>query len=207
MAILVFNRPHAAAIMDVYREAEEETRFDPTYFLVYDKSLADRCDRLVVVEPFGWLIWAINNNVYILENTSGIICPLGSSSAIKVTRDTTQMTSECINITPIALLNLYNSPTRIGYDVTDCKHPNKFTVLDALNILFRSIITISFDDGDDEQQPTIKTMNASRVPPHQQISSATANLYENFSRISFLKESEVYSRVYTSSSLPLPEIV
>lgn len=155
--ILYKNKP--TTIDETYKSAEEMTRFKPTYFLIFDKSKTDICDRLIIVQPFGWLIWAINKNVYILDNVTGHQCPLGSSAAIRVTQNIFTMNAECINIVPTALLNLYNDPIKIDYDITNSSTIDKFTVLDALNILFKEYITMALPTEEEINDMSITGIN------------------------------------------------
>lgn len=162
IVFLIKNKPNV--FETTYKEAEEKTRFNPTYFLIYDNSTDEKCNRLIVVQPFSWLVWATNNSVYIFDSVSGHQCPLGTSPAIKVTQDIFSMKAECINIVPTALYNLYDPPIRVDYDITESALPNKFTVLDALNILFKKYITADF-----QEEPTVvesdvlKTINTKSI--------------------------------------------
>jgi hypothetical protein len=138
-----------ARIESVYMDAEKSTRFEPTYFLVYDRSTETECNRLVRVMPFNWIIWAINNEIYIIESTGATLCPPGTTPAIQVTSDIYSMTSTCITVLFQSILNLYpNEPRKIFYDVTESAVQDKFTILDALNILFIDLLTIKFDVDD-----------------------------------------------------------
>ncbi|AJD20179.1 PIF-4 [Tipula oleracea nudivirus] len=152
--ILFKNRP--TLIDDAYNTASRETRFSPTYFLIYDNSTENNCDRLIVVEPFSWMIWATNNRVFIVEDAPGYNCPAGSTAAIRVTRNIFTMDVECIRITPSALLNLYKDPVKVPYDITNSSVPDKFTVLDALNILFTKYITMGDTEDIDDENDLLK---------------------------------------------------
>jgi hypothetical protein len=133
-------------VSDIHHEAERETRFKPCYFLIYDNSTADICNRFIRIMPFNWLVWAINESVYIIEMTTGTICPLGTTAAVLITSDIFSMTSICLNISINSILNLYSEPIKEYYDITDSSVPYKFTILDALNILFRNRIMATFTD-------------------------------------------------------------
>jgi hypothetical protein len=195
LIILFLNKP--TKILNVHESAEEATRFATTFFLIYDKSLPDALDRLVVVEPFGWIIWAINNDIYILENTSAIQCQLGSSPAIKVTENIFSMVSICINIEPTALLNLYDDPVRVNYDVLDSSSPNRFTVLDALNILFREHLTVKFtNDTPDDATHKISTFNRQIAKSLSPLPAKAFNL-NKFSVYNDDTLQELFERVYS----------
>lgn len=155
VAILVNNRMSVTAMTKSFQIAEENTRFKSTFFLIYDRSTSDICDRLIIVQPFGWIIWAINGDVYILDNVVTNVCPLGSSLAIRVTNDIITFNTICINAVPLSLINMYKDPQRIDYNIEESSQKNKFTVLDALNILFKNYITIQFDKKNSTEQLNI----------------------------------------------------
>lgn len=195
LAILFKNKPNS--IDETYKQAEIETRFNPTFFLIYDKSTPEICDRLIVVQPFGWLIWAINNDVYVLDNAPGHQCPLGSSSAIRITNDIFTMNASCINILPTALLNLYNDPIKIEYDIRNSSMIDKFTVLDALNILFKKYITITFptDSTIDNKLLTISNLNKQIIFDGNS-KKITDNIIVKFSKLKPEIEAELFERLY-----------
>lgn len=203
VAILVNNRMSMAAIVKPFQTAEEKTRFKPTFFLIYDRSTPDICDRLIIVQPFGWIIWAINNDVYILDNIIANVCPLGSSVAIRVTNDIMTFNATCMNVVPLSLINLYKDPQRIDYDIQESAHENKFTVLDALNILFKKYITIQFDKQESTGQLNIANFSETLLSDNAyyntsgagdiDISKTNLNEEEN-SHIKFQNKSKQYQR-------------
>ena len=161
-------------ISNAYRNAEENTRFQPTYFLIYDNSTQTECNRLIRIMPFNWIIWAINEDIYIVENTSAIICPLGTTPAVQVTNDIYTMATVCLNISLQSIINLYSEPAKVFYDISESSVPNKFTVLDALNILLQKYITITFEDDvvrDERNLATITQFNIDkkRITTEQKI--------------------------------------
>lgn len=146
LIVLYYKRP-IKILQEAYKTSEEETRWQPAHFTIYDNSTPEICDRFIEISPFNWYVWAIQNQVYILENTSGIICQIGTTPAIKVTPDPKTFTHVCLTVTIDGILSQYTkAPYTIFYDITDSSVENKFTVLDALNILFREYITIKFVD-------------------------------------------------------------
>lgn len=169
IVILVFiyvKRP-TKLLLDAYTQAENETRWEPAYFLIYDNSTIDECNRFIHIFPFNWYVWAIQNQVYIIENTQGIICSTGTIPAIKVSEDPANFVHVCLSVTLDGIIGQYlEAPFKIFYDITESSQTNKFTVLDALNILFERYITISFYEtnfnfrdlilGINENEPTLK---------------------------------------------------
>lgn len=144
VGLLFFMRP-VKKIENIYTNAEKNTRFEPTYYLIYDRSTESTCNRLIRVMPFNWIIWAINNDVYIIETTGAAICPPGTTPAIQVLSDKYSMSTTCMTVLFQSILNLYpGKPHKIFYDIEKSSVPYKFTVLDALNDLFDGYITVSF---------------------------------------------------------------
>ena len=143
LIVLYTIRP-TKILTDAYSKAELETRWAPAYFLIYDKSTDTECNRLIHILPFDWFVWAIDKKVFIIENTAGILCPIGTLPAIQVTEDPQTFVHACLTVTLDGLLSMYGEPHKIFYDVTDSTVPYKFTILDCLNILFRRYLTIEF---------------------------------------------------------------
>jgi len=145
VGLLFFMRP-IKKIENIYSTAEKNTRFEPTYYLIYDRSTELTCNRLIRVMPFNWIIWAINSNVFIIETTGAAICPSGTTPAIQVLSDKYSMSTACITVLFQSILNLYpGKPHKIFYDIEKSSVPYKFTILDALNDLFDGYITVNFD--------------------------------------------------------------
>lgn len=131
---------------DIYKTAEVNTRWQPAYFLIYDASTPTECNRLVKIMPFEWYVWATKGRVFVLENTLGNICPLGTLPALQVTPDPETFVHICLSVTLDGIMTLYGGiPHKVFYDITQSAVPNKFTVLDCLNILFDGYITITFE--------------------------------------------------------------
>jgi hypothetical protein len=149
VGLLFFMRP-IKKIETVYTTSEKNTRFEPTYYLIYDRSTELVCNRLIRVMPFNWVIWAINGDIYIIETTGAAICPSGTTPAIQVLSDIYSMSTACITVLFQSILNLYpGKPHKIFYDIEKSAVPYKFTILDALNDLFEKYLTISFDKEED----------------------------------------------------------
>ena len=146
VGLLFFMRP-IKMVENIYKASEKNTRFEPTYYLIYDRSTELVCNRLIRVMPFNWVIWAINNDIYIIETTGAAICPSGTTPAVQVLSDIYSMSTACITVLFQSILNLYpGKPHKIFYDIEKSSVPYKFTILDALNDLFEKYLTVSFDN-------------------------------------------------------------
>lgn len=121
-------------------EAVEKSQFKPTTFEIYDRSTKDICDRLIIVKPFDWYLWAINNNLYILNPEAGVACTAGSVSAIQVTK--TQFIETCLALNFDSILQHYQhgkKPFILDYTIEG----ETFTILSAINVLARNYVTFS----------------------------------------------------------------
>lgn len=146
VGLLFFMRP-IKMVENIYKASEKNTRFEPTYYLIYDRSTELVCNRLIRVMPFNWVIWAINDEIYIIETTGAAICPPGTTPAIQVLSDIYSMSTACITVLFQSIINLYpGKPHKIFYDIEKSSVPYKFTILDALNDLFEKYLTVSFDN-------------------------------------------------------------
>lgn len=133
-------------IESIYKESEKNTRFEPTYYLIYDRSTKTECNRLIRVMPFNWVIWAINSDIYIIETTGPAVCPSGTTPAIQVVSDIYSMQTTCLSVLFQSILNLYpGNPHKVFYDIEKSSVPHKFTILDALNDLLQRYLTVSFN--------------------------------------------------------------
>nr|WOZ57667.1 PIF-4 [Menippe mercenaria nudivirus] len=144
-------------------QASKETQFKPTYFEIYEKS-NESCNRLIVVQPFKWHIWAINGQVYLL-NESNQTCPINYTPAVLVpsnkSDDTTNQVFKevCVNMVFNNIVNSYtaNRPVEVPYEIENLQaQEGKFTILDALNFLFTKYITMDPPDAKNPDNAVIK---------------------------------------------------
>lgn len=122
-------------------ESAKRSAFSPTEFRIYDKSTRDRCDRLIIVQPFDWQIWAIGGQLYILNPEGSILCGVGSTPAVKVLRD--QFIEVCLKIEYDSLLRGYTEGVMPNKVVPYEIEGTTFTVLSALNLLVREYVTLA----------------------------------------------------------------
>lgn len=137
----------AGKIADVYWRA---TAFEPTRFIVYDKSrsgdVGSTCNRMIVVQPFDWIIVADDGKVFVVDNnveceaneTPVLIPPLSNRDP-----DTGRFYPACLQFTVSSLLSLYQQDPRtkiyvVPYDVERVQSaPGVLTALDCLQYLGR----------------------------------------------------------------------
>jgi hypothetical protein len=190
VALLIYYRP-TKQMSEAYANAEEETRFATTFFLIYDNSTPDLCDRLIKVMPFEWLIWAINGDVYIIETATGTMCQKGTTAAMKVTTDIFTMVSTCLSVTMQTILNLYRDPIRVNYDVSVSSVRNTFTILDALNMLFKEYIRM---DDSNQIEDVLSVIGIRNIP---QIYKKNVKHLLPKKTITTTQQDELFRRVHT----------
>lgn len=121
--------------------ATKSSAFSPTEFHIYDKSSERRCDRLIIVQPFDWYVWAIGGQLYILNPEGSIMCGTGCTPAVKVLKR--QFLEVCLKIGYDSLLRGYTegvAPSKIvPYEIES----TTFTILSALNLLVKEYVTLS----------------------------------------------------------------
>lgn len=153
MIIIISNKPQLAE--DAITCASKETQFDTTFFEIYERSVdSTNCNRLIIVQPFKWHIWAINGSVYLL-NESNKSCPINYTPSILVpTNKSDELSNQvfndiCINKVFNEITTSYTDnlqPIIINFDIETLQSTeNKFTILDALNFLFTKYITMDLD--------------------------------------------------------------
>lgn len=135
-----FNR--LLNVKNIINEATTKSKFNPTTFHIYDRSTKTICDRLIVIMPFEWYLWAINNQLYILNPEAGIKCNANSVSAIQVQKN--QFIETCLQLNLNSILQHYQrgkTPYIVDYTIES----DTFTILSAINLLAREYITFQVD--------------------------------------------------------------
>lgn len=154
----------AASVDNIIDEAARRAEYSPTIFKIYDKSTAEVCNRLIVVAPFDWYIWACRGELYILNPEGGIKCAANTTPAIQVLPD--QFLETCLKLNLNSILDAYvngHVPYVEPYEITT----TTFTILSALNILMKKFITFG-----DTSPAASKLTNMKHLTPHD-------ILYEN----------------------------
>lgn len=121
--------------------ASERTRFAPVYFEIYDKSTAELCDRLIVVKPFNYFILAKNKQVWVLDSQM-IDCD-SHEMAITLAPNTSNGSwlNTCSTTLLSTLVDAYQTSPPITVPINLTK--GSFTVIDALNLLFKNYIEVT----------------------------------------------------------------
>lgn len=126
----------------MFNKAKKLSEFNPTKFIIYDRSYSDSiCDRLIIIDPFEWIIWCCRNELYIINLESVNNCGPNQTPAIQVNEN--RFTECCIYMNYDVLLEEYTKlePHIVEYTISN----NRFTIITALNILLDGYLT--FDEN------------------------------------------------------------
>lgn len=161
------------AINYAMTQAVDYSEFSPTHFRIYDKSNDTVCNRLIIVEPFNWYLWASNDEFYILNPESPRHCTHNTTPAIQVLEH--QFVEVCLTMNYDSVVSSYTqntSPVIIEYSIDS----ERFTIIDAINLLMKSwvkfepntraVITGGGGGGDDtvhRSTRSIKRVDLTRV--------------------------------------------
>ncbi|ATY70221.1 19 kDa protein [Tomelloso virus] len=147
------NKASVNAIID---EAAQQSAFTPTIFKIYDKSTSTVCNRLIVVSPFDWYIWACRGELYIINPEGGIKCAANTTPAIQVLAD--QFLETCLKLNVNSILDSYVNG-QVPYIAHYSIETTTFTILSALNLLMKEYITFDTTTSTDT---TTKALNNNR---------------------------------------------
>ncbi|AAN04397.1 Orf103 [Heliothis zea nudivirus] len=120
-------------------EATDSTKFNASFFEIYDKSTDDYCDRLILVQPFNWIIVAKGGQMYALTDVQHK-CPPTTTRAVKLHSNQDKFKYVCLSLTKMQLIELYRNTAhnvlKLTFDVDALQSDEKrFTILDACNYL------------------------------------------------------------------------
>lgn len=127
-------------VNQIIHNASLESEFSPTIFKIYDKSSKEVCNRIIIISPFEWYLWACNNELFVLNPEGGIRCSAGSCPAVQIFKD--RFVETCLGLNFNSILQAYvigKIPTIIPYEIES----NIFTILSALDILKEKWITFN----------------------------------------------------------------
>lgn len=145
LALLVYIcwKNGKANIGGIVDRATREAAYTATEFIIYDKSSSAVCDRLIVVRPFDWTVWAFRGELYILNPEGGATRSGGTTAAVRLFDGKFYETS--LTLSYDAIINAYSRKN--GAKVKHVPYAiegRTFTVLTALGLLAKKWIT--FDD-------------------------------------------------------------
>lgn len=141
MLVYVCFKNKEVNIGSVVDHAAQEAAYASAVFEIYDKSSATVCNRLIVVRPFDWIVWACRGSIYILNpEVSSQRSVADHTAAVRVYADRFVETSLALSYDSI--VNAYSRKNgakikHVPYEIRG----SKFTVLSALNALAKKWIT------------------------------------------------------------------
>lgn len=124
------------AVNNALLKANKYAAFAPTHFRIYDKSTKEICNRLVVVEPFGWYLWAANGELYILNPESMVQCANNTTPAVRVFRHA--FVETCLSLSFDSVVSSYTQSIREPILVPYTVETTSFTIINALNLLLKT---------------------------------------------------------------------
>lgn len=136
LLIYIYSKYEKFSMSKILNYSIHESEYKSTIFEIFDKSTKTTCDRLIIVKPFGWYIWAINNELYILNPENGMSCGAGSTPAVKILKDL--YINCCLRLDYDSIINSYSNSPKIIVDYTI--NDKTFTIFSALNILVKKYI-------------------------------------------------------------------
>lgn len=155
----MYRMRHSLAVNSTMMQANKIAEFTPTYFRIYDKSTDDVCNRLVVVEPFGWYLWASNGELYVLNPEATVHCSNNATPAVRVFRHV--FVETCLSLSFDSVVSSYTNVIRDPVLVPYKIETTTFTILDAINILLKS--WLKFDEIELKARPVATTTDTSDV--------------------------------------------
>lgn len=145
MLVYICIKNKEVNIGGIVDHAAQEAAFNSSVFVIHDKSTAEVCNRLIVVLPFDWTVWACRGSLYILNPEGGSRRSVaGHTAAVRVYADRFVETSLALSYD--AIVDAYS--TRNGAKIKHVPYEikgSKFTILTALNVLAEKWIAFDYE--------------------------------------------------------------
>lgn len=142
LLVYLIKKSSTLGVGRLINSAVAKTEFASTYFVIGDRSTKTECNRLITVKPFGWMLWALNDELYLLEPENGPPCSDSMTPAIRILGD--RFLESCLTA-PIKTIQLMYSSSygallkHVPYTISG----KTFTVLSAINILAKRWLTFA----------------------------------------------------------------
>lgn len=130
------------SIRNIINKAVNSSEYKPTIFEIYDRSTEQICDRLVIIKPFDWYLWNVNDELYVLNPENGMFCGPGSTPAVKILKS--ECIKFCLQLDFDSIIRSYKQVTKheIEYNIDK----PIFTIFTALNILCKKYLKFKLSD-------------------------------------------------------------
>lgn len=142
-------------LVDSYHSAE----LDDHYVDVYDTSTSGAVNKLVTVQPYGWVLWNTNGSVYFVDSDPNNNC--GDSMGVLEISPAANLNFQrrCVNAKLTELLTFYSRHGRRSR--VSFKPKARYTVLDCIEFLSNGILYIETNGANN--------VSASSMPEAQSI--------------------------------------
>lgn len=118
-------------------ESFEEAKQSNHFVEVYDNSTDTTVDKLLVVNPYGWILWNYSGRLF-LVNPETTTCPNGFSVFEIPKSVNLTFTRKCVNGKLVDLLNFYHTK-RVAQTIPFEPKKN-YTILDCIEFLSHGIV-------------------------------------------------------------------
>lgn len=106
-SIILYSKKNVN-IRRIFDDAVYDSQYSHTEFIIYDRSSDAICNRLIVVKPFDWYIWACRDELYVLNPEGGVQCSADSVGAVRIFKDS--FYEVCVMMSFQNILDLYMRP-------------------------------------------------------------------------------------------------
>lgn len=119
------------------QRAALDSEFKQCEFIIYDKSSKDICDRLIIIEPFNWVLWNTRKNLFVLNPEKNIQCTAGQSNgAIRMLEN--EFYETCLDVSYDYIIKNYMTADIVDVNVHRIPYVingKVFKITDAINRL------------------------------------------------------------------------
>ncbi|UBZ25579.1 PIF-4 [Crangon crangon nudivirus] len=191
--IIILSTTRTHIFEKTIQKASRNTQFGRTYYEIYDKSSSDICDRLIIVQPFLWYIWAKNGYIMVLGTTNEH-CPNNYAPATIIPREVSTedeyytFNNVCLHAVMNNIITSYTdhiTPCKVKFLITDIQaRTSQFTVLDAINDLVKRWITMDSTKSTFLESSALQFLNRPKPFPTQDyIIDTSPKLHNNLLQV------------------------
>lgn len=117
-------------IQSTLNRSIDESKTSKHYLDIYDNSSINFVDRLIIVNPYGWMFWNIDGAVYIFDS---ILSKCDGTPAYQVPPAINNtFTLRCLNFSYIDFMNYY---MKMPHRKENFEPLKNFTIIDCLELL------------------------------------------------------------------------
>lgn len=135
--MILYYKRSQVGLSSIIDMATSDSQYIPTIYEVFDKSTETNSNKLVIIQPFNWMILNINNTLYVIDQIGAGVCGVGTTTAYQVSED--NLFQICLSSDINALVSSYKTSGKfykIAYELNE----TTFTVISAINELSKTIL-------------------------------------------------------------------